>query len=103
MSGAQESLALRSRKVADRPPDRDAPFVLLWLRNALRSEDNPALDAALAAANVLGKPVVVLQEVGGYPYPSARLHTFQLQAAPALAQGLEARGLRYALHVTRGG
>jgi len=101
VSGAAE-LALRSRKVADRPP-QDAPFVLVWLRNALRSDDNPALDAALATANVLGKPVVVLQEVGGYPYPSARLHTFQLQAAPALAQGLEARGLRYALHVTGAG
>ena len=103
MSGAHEPLALRSRKVADRPPNKDAPFVLLWLRNALRSDDNPAVDAAIAVANLLGKPVVVLHEVGGYPYPSARLHTFQLQAAPALARGLEARGLHYALHVTAAG
>lgn len=90
MNGAAEPLALRSRKVADRPPNKDAPFVLCWLRNALRSDDNPALDA-------------VLQEVGGYPYPSARLHTFGLQAAPALARGLAARGMRYALHVTPAG
>ena len=103
MSGAAELLELRSRKVADRPPVRDAPFVLLWLRNALRSDDNPAVDAALALANALGKPVVALQEVGGYPHPSERLHTFQLQAAPALARGLEARGVRYALHVTPAG
>lgn len=103
MSGAHDLLALRSRKVADRPPNRDAPFVLLWLRNALRSDDNPALDAALATADALGKPVVVLQEVGGYPYPSARLHAFQLQAAPDLARGLAARGVRYALHVTPAG
>lgn len=103
MSNALERLALRSRKVAGRPPRRDAPFVLLWLRNALRSDDNPALDAALATANALGKPVVVLQEVGGYPYPSARLHAFQLQAAPALARGLASRGVRYALHVTPAG
>ena len=103
MSGALVILALRSRAVADRPPDRDAPFVLCWLRNALRSDDNPAVDAALATANALGKPVVALQEVGGYPHPSERLHAFQLQAAPALARGLEARGVRYALHVTPAG
>ena len=103
MSGVSEPLELRSRKVADRPPDRGATFVLCWLRNALRSGDNPAVDAALAAANALGKPVVALHEVGGYPYPSARLHAFQLQAAPALARGLEARGVRYALHVTPAG
>ena len=76
---------------------------MCWLRNALRSDDNPAVDAALAAANALAKPVVALQEVGGYPYPSERLHAFQLQAAPALARGLEARGVRYALHVTPAG
>ena len=103
MSSALEILELRSRAVADRLPVRDAPFVLLWLRNALRSDDNPAVDAALALANALNKPVVALHEVGGYPYPSARLHAFQLQAAPALARGLEARGVRYALHVTPAG
>jgi len=103
VSSPLELLELRSRRVAERPPNQDSPFVLCWLRNALRSEDNPAIDAALALANALAKPLVVLQEVGGYPYSSHRLHAFGLQAAPDLARGLEARGLRYALHVTAAG
>ena len=100
---AEKALELRGRKVTDKPPRHDAPFVLVWLRNALRGVDNPTIDAAVALANKLGQPVVVLQDVGSSPYPSARLHTFALQAAPGLARDLEARGIRYALHVTSAG
>lgn len=103
MSSAEEVLELRCRKVADRPPRRDAPFVLVWLRNALRGRDNPAIDAAVAQANTLGQSVVVLQDVASSLYPSARLYTFALQAASDLERELGARGLRYALHVTPAG
>ena len=100
MSSKADLLALRSRKVADRPPKEDALYVLCWLRNALRSGDNPALDAAILCANGLGKPVVVLHEVGGYPYPSLRHHQFQLEASGSLERGLDARDLRFVRHVT---
>lgn len=103
MSSPADLLALRSRKIADRSPKGDAPFVLVWLRNALRSDDNPALDAAILYANGLHKPVVVLHEVGGYPYPSLRHHQFQLEASGSLGRGLDVRGLRFVRHVTQKG
>ncbi len=93
-------LATRSRTVRQAVPNQDAPYVLCWLRNALRSEDNSALDAAILCANQLHKPVVVLHEVGGYPYPSYRHHQFQLEASSSLERGLDARGVRFVRHVT---
>lgn len=97
---AKTLLHLRSRPVQDGSPNEDAPYVLCWLRNALRSEENPALEAAILCANELRKPVVVLHEVGGYPYPSYRHHQFQLGASGSLERGLEARGVRFVRHVT---
>lgn len=97
---AETLLHLRSRTAYEASPNEDAAYVLCWLRNALRSEENPALDAAILCANALRKPVVVLHEVGGYPYPSYRHHQFQLGASASLECGLEARGIRFVRHIT---
>ena len=97
---AKTLLETRSRTVREAAPDQNAPYVLLWLRNALRSEDNPALSAAILRANQLRKPVVVLHEIGGYPYPSHRHHQFQLEASVSLERGLGALGVRFVRHVT---
>ena len=42
------------------PPDPDAAAVVYWMQRAQRASDNPALDVAIAAGNLLRKPVVVL-------------------------------------------
>ena len=79
-------------------------MVLYWMRMAVRDHENPALDAAVAAANALDLPVLVYHGVSErYPYASDRHHTFLLEGARDVAEGLEARGIRYALHVERPG
>ncbi len=79
-------------------------MVVYWMRVAVRDQENPALDAAVAAANALDLPVLVYHAVSErYPYASARHHTFILEGARDVAEGLEARGIRYALHVERPG
>jgi photolyase PhrII len=79
-------------------------MVLYWMRMAVRDHENPALDAAVAAANALDLPVLVYHAVSErYPFASDRHHTFILEGARDVAAGLEARGIRYALHVERPG
>jgi photolyase PhrII len=79
-------------------------MVLYWMRMAVRDHENPALDAAVAAANALDVPVLVYHAVSErYPFASDRHHTFILEGARDVAAGLEARGIRHALHVERPG
>ena len=40
-------------------PDGDGSCVVYWMRRAQRAQDNPALNIAIEAANLLAKPVVV--------------------------------------------
>ena len=97
-----EAVAHRVRCVVARPPPRDATLVLYWMRMAVRDHENPALDAAVAAANALGLPVLVYHAVSErYPFASDRHHTFILEGARDVSAGLEARGIRYVLHVER--
>ena len=81
-----------------------AGFVLYWMRVAVRCHENPALDAAVAAANALGTRVLVYHAVSErYPFASDRHHTFILEGARDVARGLRRRGIAYALHVERPG
>ena len=92
------------RSVVSRPPVPAGQMVLYWMRMAVRDHENPALDAAIAAANALGLPVLVYHAVSErYPFASDRHHTFILEGARDVAAGLEARGIRYVLHVERPG
>src|ERR1700722_17218858 len=71
-----ESLA----KLADTPRvlvRRDAPLadgkcVVYWMQRAMRIHENPALDVAIDAANLLGLPAVVFFAVIPHP-PNANL------------------------------
>ncbi|MEM1116930.1 MAG: deoxyribodipyrimidine photo-lyase [Bacteroidota bacterium] len=95
-------LRQRTRRLNDRaiPDGRD--YVLCWLQQALRAEQNPAIDAAIATGNALGLPVVVYHGLDNrYPYASHRLHRFILEASRELGAGVEARGLRFARYVRR--
>ena len=59
------------------PPDPAGDCVVYWMQRAQRGIDNPALDAAVEAANVLRKPVVVfLAPVPFYPNANLRHYRF---------------------------
>jgi len=63
-------------------PRPGARCVVYWMQRAIRIEDNPALDVAIEAGNLLGLPVVVFFSV--IPnYPNANLRHYHF-----LAQGL---------------
>ena len=97
-------VAERVRVPAAKPVAGKGKFVLYWLRTAVRGHENPALDAAIEAAALLGKPVLVYHGLDeDHPYASDRLHTFILQGAIDLAAELERRGVPYVLHVQRPG
>ncbi len=85
-------------------PAAPGGFVLYWLRTAQRAHENPSLDAALLAGRALGLPVFVYQGLSErYPYASDRHHTFILEGARALHEGLKARGVGSAFHLERPG
>ena len=99
---ALDALRLRTRRLSD-PEVVAGDYVLCWLGQVLRAEENPVVDAALALADTLDLPVVVLQTLENrYPYASHRLHRFMLEASQELEAGIAARGLRFARYVRQG-
>ncbi|GAB4197507.1 MAG: NAD(P)-binding protein [Sandaracinaceae bacterium] len=97
-----DALRWRTRVLVDAAPGTG--LVLYWMRVAVRGHDNPALDAAITAANALGTRVLVYHAVSErYPYASDRHHTFILEGARDVARELRERGIAYALHVERPG
>ena len=85
--GIPEGLA----KIIDQPrvlvrrdgaPRKDGRCIVYWMQRAMRIHENPALDVAIEAGNLLGLPVVVFFSV--IPnYPNANLRHYHF-----LAQGL---------------
>jgi deoxyribodipyrimidine photo-lyase len=68
------------------------------MQRAQRVVDNPALDVAVEAANVLRKPLVAfLGLVPFYPNANLRHYTFLAQGIPGLAQRLGRRGVGFML------
>ena len=101
MSDALDRLRQRTRRLNDHAV-ADGDYVLCWLQQALRADENPAIDAAVAVGNEHGLPVVVYHGLDNrYPYASHRLHRFILEASRELADGVEARGLRFAHYLRR--
>ncbi len=98
-----DSLRERARLLRSREPV-PGEFVLYWMRTAVRSEENPALDAAIHLANCLDLPVFVYHALSErYPYASDRHHTFVLQGARDVQQRLQQREIAYAFHLERPG
>lgn len=96
--------APRVRPLNDRPIGRDGAYVLCWLQQALRADDNPVIDAAIRLANAQHLPALVYQGVReDYPHASDRLHHFLLGAGADLATGCRARGVACVQHVDREG
>ena len=80
------------------PPDPQGTCVVYWMQRAQRGIDNPALDVAIDAANVLGKPVVVFfAPVPFYPHANLRHYSFLNEGIPDIAAALEKRNVGFVL------
>ena len=75
-------------------------FVLYWMCTAMRSDENPALDIAIHAANLLSIPLLVYQSLSNrYPFASDRHHMFILEGARDVQQQLKQKGIPYIFHL----
>ena len=72
--------------------DEKGTCVLYWMQSSQRGEYNHALNAAIALANRLALPVVVLFVVSDYPAANLRHYTFMLEGIRDSAQRLQKRG-----------
>ncbi len=81
-------------------PVPDGRAVVYWMQRAQRADDNPALDIAIAAANELRLPMVVLFVLDPH-FPGANLRHFQfmLEGLVELPDALSARGAGFVLRV----
>ena len=79
-------------------PDPDGTCVVYWMQRSQRGVDNPALDVAVEAANVLGKPVVAyFAPVPNYPNANLRHYRFLAEGIPDIAAALEKRNVGFVL------
>ena len=75
-------------------------FVLYWMRTAVRTDENPALDTARWIADRQGIPLLVYQAISEhYEHASDRHHAFMLQGARDVQYQLEEAGISYAFHL----
>lgn len=80
------------------PPRECAKCVVYWMQRAMRIRDNPALDLAIEAGNVLGLPVVVyFSVIPNYPNANLRHYYFLAQALGDVAQDAAERGVGFVL------
>jgi deoxyribodipyrimidine photo-lyase len=80
------------------PPDEAGRAVIYWMQRAQRAMDNPALETAIAAANALGKPVVVyFGLVADVPGANLRHYQFLVEGLRDVAEDLSHRGIRFVL------
>ena len=81
----------------------DNPFVLYWMRTAVRTDENPALDIARLIAERQGIPLLVYHAISEhYQYASDRHHTFMLQGARDVQKQFAELGVSYAFHLATG-
>ncbi|MGB7950618.1 MAG: deoxyribodipyrimidine photo-lyase [Candidatus Binatia bacterium] len=76
----------------------EAECVVYWMRRSQRATDNPALNVAIQAGNLLKKPVVVF--FGLTPnahHANLRHYTFLLQGLKDIAEGLQKKNVGFTL------
>jgi deoxyribodipyrimidine photo-lyase len=86
-------VTLRNR----REPRLDGHAVVYAMKRAQRASDNPALQAAVRAANALGKPLIVFFALVPVPGANLRHYQFMLEGLPELAAELQARGIGFVM------
>ncbi|MEJ2008703.1 MAG: deoxyribodipyrimidine photo-lyase, partial [Acidobacteriota bacterium] len=85
------------------PANAEGRAVVYWMQRAQRALDNPALETAIRAANLLKKPVVVfVSVVPDYPNANLRSYAFFAEGIRTLAAGLERRGIGFVLRAWPG-
>jgi deoxyribodipyrimidine photo-lyase len=84
-------------------PRKNARCVVYWMQRAMRIEDNPALDLAIEAGNLLGLPVVVyFQVIPNYPNANLRHYHFMQQGLGDVAEDAAERGVGFVLRRSPG-
>ena len=77
-------------------PHRGGKCVVYWMQRAMRVADNPALDVAIEAGNLLGLPVVAyFQVIPNYPNANWRHYHFLQQALRDVAEDAAERGVGF--------
>ncbi|MGE0101458.1 MAG: deoxyribodipyrimidine photo-lyase [Blastocatellales bacterium] len=77
-------------------PDPDGGCVVYWMQRAQRGEDNPALDAAIQVANLIGRPVAVFFGLHpGYPNANQRHYSFLIDGLEQTREAVEKRGAAF--------
>jgi len=77
-------------------PAHNGTAVVYWMQRAQRATDNPALETAIAAANALGKPVVVyFALIAGAAGANLRHCHFMMQGLHDVAEDLTRRGIGF--------
>ena len=80
------------------PPRAGAKCVVYWMQRAMRIVDNPALDVAIEAGNLLGLPVVVyFSVIPNYPNANLRHYHFMAQGLRDVAEDAAERGVGFVL------
>jgi len=88
--------AARIRLANDRPIQTVGQYVLYWMQAYRRLTHNHALDHAIRLAVEHKVPLVVYEGLRlGYPWASARLHTFILQGMQENARRAKELGINY--------
>ena len=83
------------------PVNAAGRYVLYWMQQSQRAEFNPALECAIARANELERPVVVVFGLfADYPEANERHFAFMLEGLAEVAGQLGERGIKF---VMRGG
>ena len=86
----------RIRILNDRPPRKNAGYVLYWSLMNRRVDQNHALAHAAEIANAQGLPLLVYESLTcDYPAANDRLHTFVLEGIPDNEAALRALGIGY--------
>src|ERR1035437_135306 len=82
----------------DREPSAKGRCVVYWMQRAQRAHDNPALDVAVQAANVLHLPCVIFfAPVPFYPHADLRHYAFLQQGIGDIAEMAEKRNVGFVL------
>lgn len=80
------------------PPRANARCIVYWMQRAMRILDNPALDVAIEAGNILGLPIVVFFSViPNYPNANLRHYHFMAQGLRDVAVDAAERGVGFVL------
>ena len=82
----------------------NAAYIMYWMRTAVRLDENPALDTAIAISNKLRLPTLVYHALSErYPYASDRHHTFILEGARDVQAAFADVDVQYVFHLERSG